>query len=536
MPLVTRRTLIATTTLATTGLATKAKAGSWWWGKKGEAAKPPNVIVFTLDDCDAHSLGCFGSALRGVTPNLDALAADGARFEHAYTVSATCQPSRLALMSGLYMQSSGAVGHDQPLPNDTPTLSSILADAGYFTAIMGKQGHYKPREAFRWTRDRSSDGVKYLTADSWDQDTVYWTMGRSPLGHYRGCKELIGEARAQGRPFFLHINTGDPHRPWPGSADEVDIVKLLYKDAPIPIRPYEKNYSPIEVPVPGYLPDLPGVRVDLAQYNSALHNGDKAFGAVMTALKESGQYDNTITVCLSDQGASFPLSKQAVYHYGLNLGLIMRMPGLTQPGTVIGGHMIQIIDIMPTLLDVLGLGDKIKCDGKSFLPLLKGEAMRMRDKAFASYNYARHGLQVFPMRTVFTKDYQYIFNAWYGAKNSNNRPIVYDGRIDPLAGQCWTAMKTAAANDTELKKRVNFIRLRTREEFYDLSSDPYCRTNQIDNAAYSAQLADLRTSLDRRLEQYNDPLLPSFRGTGAIPPEWMILAQPTHVPTAGQAP
>jgi len=227
-----------------------------------------NIVIITTDDNDAESLGCYGCTLDNITPNLDALAKSSTKFLHAHTTSPTCQSSRLSLMTGRYPQTNGNTGHADPLGPDIPTLSSILGDAGYYTGTIGKQPHYNPESSFEWSRARSDDG-EFLTADTWDnQSDGYWSLRRSPDGFYKGTRSLINESRKKNQPFFLHLNTQDPHRPWPGSVDEMFYLKLYEKSLGkkvLPMRPYDKNYSPWEVPVPNYLPDLPGVRVDLAQ-------------------------------------------------------------------------------------------------------------------------------------------------------------------------------------------------------------------------------------------------------------------------------
>lgn len=492
-------------------------------GLAAESAAPGrlNLVIITTDDNDAESLGCFGCPLRGVTPNMDKLAANGVRFTNAFTASPTCQPSRLSLMTGRYPQTNGNTGHADPLKPGIATLTMELKKAGYFTGIVGKQPNYAPHEAFGW------DKYAELTADTWDdQSDGYWSMWRSPEGMYKGTKELIGESEKQSRPFFLHLNTSDPHRPWPGSVDEVEMLKGLEKrfgKKPNPMRPYPVNYSPYEVPVPAYLPDLPGVRVDLAQYYSALHNADRAVGRIMDAIKDAGVWDRTIVICFGDQGAPFPMSKQNLYPVGNRIPLLIRWPGVTRAGSVVESEMVSIIDIMPTLLEGLGL-QAPAVDGQSFLGLLNGAGGGGRDHVFSSYTYAYAGVQAFPMRAVQSKDFIYIYNAWHGESNIDpNYPLIYDGNIDPLTGLCWKSMKEAAARDPDLAKRVEFIKNRVPEEFYDLRTDPYCLDNRITDTSYSGRVAEMKRMVEQQMERTNDPLLAKFRGAGPIPPEWLAV-------------
>lgn len=522
----TRREFAAAAGTAGLALAALGGAPRAWAAAEGDAAAPArkdpmNVVIITTDDNDAEALGCFGCPLPDITPRMDALAAGGMRFAHAHTVSPTCQPTRLSLMTGRYPQTNGNTGHVDPLKPGVPTLATELKRAGYYTAIVGKQSNYLPNEAFDW--DRYGE-----TADAWEDDDGYWGMWRNPEGMHRGTLELIGEAREQGKPFFLHMNTSDPHRPWPGSVDEVWQLEMFEKQwggkRPKPLRPYPKNYSPWEVPVPAYLADLPGVRVDVAQYYSGMHQADLAVGRVLDALEETGEADNTVVVCFGDQGAPFPGSKQNLYDVSTRIPLLIRWPGVTPAGAVADHTMVEVVDLMPTLLEGLGLPLPEGMDGRSVLPVLRGERTAAREYVQKSYNYALPGVQAFPMRAVQSLDYLFIWNAWPGERNIDpDIPLVYDGHIDPLTGLCWKSMKEAAERDPELAKRVEFLKNRVPEEFYNLQTDPYCLTNLIDAPEHKARIDAMRDMVVAQMERTDDPLLAKYHGTGPIPPEWRTL-------------
>lgn len=489
----------------------------------------PNILLFTLDDCDAASLGCFGCPLDRVTPNLDAVADSGVRFAKAYTSSPTCQPSRLSLMTGMRPWTIGAIGHTDPLPPSTPTLPAILREAGYYTAILNKQPNYVPRSAFRWDRDWNDTTGNYLSSDDWVRnDDGYWSCWRDPSGYHGGVAALVGEAKAAGKPFFLHVNAVDPHRPWPGSVDEVNYLRnpqIFQERANSKLRPFARAYSPMEVPVPGYLPDLPGVRVDVSQYYGALTNGDRCFGAVMRALREADVDSTTAIICLSDQGAAFPMSKQCLYHYGLNAGMIMSWPGFTARGAVIDTALVDIADVMPTVLDLLGLPLPARSDGASLLPLLREGRDTGRTHILGGYTYVRPGVQVYPSRTIIAGRYQYIFNGWHDVRwPGTDRKIVYGGNLDSLAGLAWLSMTQAAASNPAVAARVAHVRFRLREELYDIESDPHCLTNLASDPAMTSVMSNLRSLLENEMTVTRDPLLERFRGADSLPAEWMHVA------------
>src|SRR5438874_2173804 len=108
------------------------------------AADRMNVLLITADDLSADSLGSFGCKLADTTPNLDRLASQGVRFEHAHVVCANCMPSRNALLSGLYPHNNHVEGFYQVPKPGYPVMADIMKSAGYFTAIRHKVGHSTP--------------------------------------------------------------------------------------------------------------------------------------------------------------------------------------------------------------------------------------------------------------------------------------------------------------------------------------------------------------------------------------------------------
>ena len=496
----------------------------------GAATKPLNVLLFTFDDCDAGSFGAFGNPMPGITPNSDALAARGCRFLRMHTTSSTCQPSRISLMTGRSTESMKVWGHNDTVPDGTATLASVLGDNGYFTAVIGKQIDMEPQAAFNWSRSRNSNG-QYLTPDEWDdRDDGYWSMFRSPTGIARGVEELIGQSLGSGKPFFINVNTADPHRPWPGNRDELFFHRFFVKHPtptgaegyPIelkPIRPYARTFSPLEVFVPGYLPDIDGVRLDLAGYYGGVHNGDKALGRVIDLLERQHLLNDTIIIVVSDQGASFPLSKQSVYPHGTNTGTIIYWPGITRAGSTIEG-LCSIGDITPTVLDGLGIS-RPEGMGISLLSAFSMPSVRLRQSHVASYNFARPGLQVFPMRSLIRDEFVLIHNAWHGAQLPDGRgKITYDGTIDPLIGWCWQSIKDAAIRDKELAHWVEFVRYRTTWELYDIVTDPFCRKNLAGTPEQADRQGEMTTELRSRLKETEDPILDAFNGIGPIPASW----------------
>src|SRR5215211_6103484 len=164
----------------------------------------PNILLMTVDDLSWDSLGVTGSRVRDVSPNVDRLAREGMRFTRAHVTAAICQPSRNVLMTGRYPQNTGALGFED-IRADVPTVVEALAKAGYFTGLMAKTGHVVPSRAAAWQQLVMARELK---------------NGRSPELYLARTRVFLAKARESGQPFFLMVNSQDPHRPFAGSEQE----------------------------------------------------------------------------------------------------------------------------------------------------------------------------------------------------------------------------------------------------------------------------------------------------------------------------
>lgn len=447
------------------------------------SSKRTNVLLITADDLCYTSLGVTGCKIRGITPNLDTLAREGVLFEHAHVTSAVCQPSRSVLMTGRYPHRNGAMGFE-PISPDVPTLTELLRSEGYFNGIMAKVGHLTPQSKFCWDVVVSAEELK---------------QGRDPNLWYEHCKQFFEKSKATGKPFFLMANTQDPHRPFPGSEGEAAQQKNARRKDGFP--GVSRTYKPEEADVPGFLPDIPEVRTELAQYYTAVHRCDEAVGAMLRALKESGLESNTLVVFLSDNGISIPYAKTNCYEYSTRTPLIVRWPGKVRPGSVNKTDLVSGVDFMPTVLDALGVKQVKGMDGRSFLPILQGGRQAGRDKVF-TFLTATSAKNEYPMRCVRTAKYSYIFNAWSDGKT------VF--KNEPQGGLAWKGMLSAAASDPKIAERVRFFQYRVPEELYDLESDPFELRNLISDPGYRDTVDAMRSEVLKMMKTTNDPLLELF--------------------------
>ncbi|MEJ7605412.1 MAG: sulfatase [Bryobacteraceae bacterium] len=262
-----------------------------------------NVLVLIADDLGLHT-GAYGDK-NARTPNLDKLALEGIRFTNAFCTTASCSASRSVILSGLHNHANGQYGHAHAfhhfgyLPHIQP-LPSLLKDAGYRTGVIGKL-HVNPIERFRW--DLASEGGN------------------------RNVQSMAGLARkflkeSAGKPWYLHVGFGDPHRAEKGFAN---------KDYPGVRRTL---FDPAKLDLPDFLPDNAATRAEVAEYYEASNRLDQGVGMMMDLLRETGQLENTLVLFLSDNGMPFPNAKTSLYDGGSRLPLIVRAPGQSKRGLV----------------------------------------------------------------------------------------------------------------------------------------------------------------------------------------------------------
>jgi len=447
-----------------------------------KATDPINILFITADDLNYNSVGCYGCTIPNITPNIDRLAEQGMLFEHGFVNIAVCQPCRQSIMTGQYPHRNGAPGFD-PIAPDVPTLQEQLNKAGYLNGILGKEKHLKPMERYCWdlciTEGELASGIG---------------IGRDPERYYRYASEFIARAKKENKPFFLMANSHDPHRPFAGSDQE---MRAWGADLP----KFTRKILPDDVTVPGFLFDLPEVRLEMAEYYTSVHRCDQTVGAVLKALEDGGASKNTIVMFISDNGMSVPFAKSNCYLNSNKTPWIVRWPDHIKPGSVDRTHFISGIDYMPTILDVLNLPQVPGMDGSSFLPILCGEEQKHRTAVFTEYNKIFAGTK-FPMRCVQTDRYGYIVNFWADGK--------FRIRGEAMSGRTFSAMNQAASTDENLAKRLDLYIYRTPEELYDFETDPDGLVNLIDDPNLRHEKERLKKLLHAEMRRSQDPLLDEF--------------------------
>ena len=466
------------------GACGAAVSGSVLAQQTAPPKKRPNVLMIVADDMNWDTPGCFGGAAPEITPHIDRFAAEGIRFSHAYVNVSICTPSRSVILTGLYPHNNGAEGFQRIRPG-TATLPAVLNKAGYLCGIIGKP--LRQQELFRWS-------VTYRWKGTGDEDR--W--GRDPAVFRRFARKFFGLAGASGQPFFLMANSHDPHRPFAGGKARRGHDQRAESS---------RTYRGEEVRVPGFLPDLPAVRKELAAYCASVRRLDDMVGGVLDELAKSQLAHDTIVIFLSDNGMPFPSAKFNCYVDSTRTPLIVRWPGRIKKGAIDRTHMISAVDLQPTILEAVGLPPARPADGRSFLPLLLGKQQSNRDCVFTQFHHI-HGRDALPMRSVLTRESAYVFNPWSDGKR----------RFRRLGGAAFRGMQQAAKTDPALAGRIRHLVYRTVEEFYDLRSDPNCLVNLLkDDRGGKAPGDKLPERIDRlrgRLREWmvrvKDPALDAF--------------------------
>ncbi len=445
------------------------------------ATPRPNILLILSDDHSLPHVGAYGDnncEALGLTPNIDALAAAGMRFNRAYTAAPQCAPSRTAIFAGRSPVGLSSTRFAQPARQDVTFFTDVLQENGYWVGLDGRHQHL----------DGKNKDLDHVT------DTLVELGMRGPkfearFDHFvRGAKtkgselNLVGEKVAsilnsvpEGKPWFLYFGFNQPHRTWGNDHEGID---------------------PESLTLPPDWPDLPGVRLDYARYLAEVRDLDTGVGLVMEVLKNRGLNENTIVIFMGDNGEALLRGKGTLSTRGTHVPLIVRWPGKIKPESV-SDALISGVDLAPTILEAAGLGKAEGMTGLSFLPVLQGKRFEARTHVFAERGWhwgpitRSDGLDL--ARSVTTDRYHFIYNAI---------PERKYGPVDMTKGNnvAWEEVKVAHAKGelSNLHERLYFQIPRPVFELYDLKKDPW----QLTNLAGIESIADTETNLRSLLDRW----------------------------------
>jgi uncharacterized sulfatase len=412
----------------------------------------PNILWIIADDL-SPDLGCYGEQTAAVsTPHLDGLAREGVRYTRMFGTSSVCSPNRSAFNTGMYQTRIGAHQHrtsvKQPLPDGVVTIPELFRRAGYFVS----NGVPSANAALPMTRPGKVDWNFSVEGEPFDGTD--WSQ------------------RAPDQPFFAQVNINEAHRPW--------------------TRDMQRPVDPTKVDLPPYHPEHPLVRLDWAQYLEEVQVFDRKVGAILQRLKSEGLADSTIVMVFGDNGRSFPRDKGYLYDSGLRVPLIVRWPDGRRAGAV-DDRLLSMIDLGSSSLEWAGIPPPAHLDGASFAD----ERWPGRDVIFAAKD--RTGVEPDRIRIVRTGRFKYIRNFRSGVPYLPLSP--YTLLTEPTLAAMLNDPKKASPN--ELVTRL-VTGVRPAEELYDVESDPFETRNLADDPRHAAVLADLRSRLERWVEETRD--------------------------------
>ena len=453
----------------------------------------PNVVLIVADDHRNDALGCYGNPVIQ-TPHLDALARDGIRFSQAFCTTASCSPSRSVILSGRQSHHNGMYGlqhayHHFQSFDTVRSLPVLLAEAGYRTGRIGKF-HLAPDAVFHFETTLSGGRANDPAS-----------IGRSPVAMADAVRPLL--SAADPRPFFLYFATDDPHRAnavLPGGQPTFATYPRPNRFGNRPqgypgISPV--TYRPEQVLVPRYLPDTPESRSELAEYYQSVSRLDQGVGHLIGLLKAAGQYENTLILYVSDNGAAFPGAKTTLYDPGIRLPCIIRSPRQATRGTV-QDAMISWADLTPTILDYIGAPPPPEgFDGRSFRPALEGAPLPGWDEVHASHNL-HEVTMYYPMRMVRTRSHKLIWNIASG--------LTFPSALDLIESPTWISAEKTGSGLYGRRRIADFLQ-RPPFELYDLQRDPDEVVNLADDPASQAVKAELMARLKSFQASTRDPWL-----------------------------
>jgi len=372
-------------------------------------ASRPSFVFIMADDLGYADLGCYGGR-SNCSPVLDQVAREGLRFTQGYANSSVCSPTRFALMTGRWQHRLRG-GADEPiasrergsatlgLPPGHPTLPSMLAAAGYQTALVGKWHlgwlpHFGPlKSGYQEFFGAMSGGLDYFTHrdsagahDLWEGEREVQRAGYLTDLISEKAVEFIRRAR---KPFLLSLHYTAPHWPWETREDEAEarrIAKIFHTDGG-----------------------------SVHTYATMIRHMDEGIGKVLEALRAAGAEENTLIVFTSDNGGerysdTWPLigKKMDLLEGGIRVPYIVRWPARVQRG----GTTLQLaitMDWVATFLSAAGVAPELPLDGIDLLPVLDGKTIerdlfwRMR---FRSQKAARSG----DWKYLSIEGHEYLFN------------------------------------------------------------------------------------------------------------------------------
>lgn len=483
------------------------------------AAERPNVLLIITDDQNPDTVGCYGGAVQ--TPHIDSLAKNGIKFTNGNVVHSVCSPSRYAMLTGRYYDNSTGANYLEMYPRGTAScvnnfmelepdgmnLPAVMRANGYYTGYVGKF-HLIDHHLLTTNKEWEENGLQTYPADAdprkdaevnakmkanheWWCNRMKslgfdWADGIYPANLREGFNKyldvhnvewtadaavrFINERKGNDQPFFVTVATTYPHGPGPHIVKDGKYPYSLDGDVQVAGEGVvDRDLSSVLAGETREsckrLDSVDGMDV---RASTALW-WDAAVGAVLDALKKTGQYDNTLVIYISDHGQK-NAGKTTLYETGVNVPLLMQWPEHVKGGRIYD-HVVGSVDLTPTIMDACGITKPsgYTMDGTSLLPVLNGSDASVRDALFMQMGYAQG---------VKSDNWKYIAVRY----PPELEQMLLNGERDPS----WKSWKEDTIPERpnlmlhpELsrKARVANSHYYERNQLYNLAQDPEEKTN-----------------------------------------------------------
>lgn len=483
-----RRLVISTTVFACClGTVLGALCAAADSTSSSQVETPRNVIFILSDDHRYDFMGCVkGHPDFLETPNLDFLAEQGAHLVNAFVSTSLCSPSRASILTGQYMHHHRVVDNQRPVPPGTTFFPQYLQKSGYTTAFIGKwhmgHEHDKPRPGFdHW--------VSFPGQGTYFDPTLNINGRRQTIQGYTTdvlAEQAVQWIRSQAdrdRPFFMYLSFKAVHYPFQPAPRHLGRYDDQPIDYPETMARTERNYRTqshwirerrnsihgIDHMETGPFDKDPVPNFDelYHRYCETVHGLDENVGRVLDCIQDQGLGDRTLVIYMGDNGFELGehgfYDKRDAFEHSMRVPMLAWAPGLIPPGRKVT-EMIQNIDVAPTILEAcrVPLPPQAKVDGRSFLPLVRGESTPWRDHILYEYHWEWNFPATPTLFAIRTQRFKYIY---------------YHGIWDD-------------------------------DGFYDLETDPIERHNLIHVPAYQEQIEGLKRQLFDELEASDGLLIP----------------------------
>ena len=499
------------------------------WAVEKNTEERPNILFLFADDWGRHASvlskidGAGGINDVVQTPNFDKVASRGVIFRNAHVSAPSCTPCRSALLTGrhFWQTGTGSILQGAVYDSSIPSFPPLLRDNDYCIGYSHKvwSPGTPPNSPFtrneRFTKrggriNRFSQDVTKLVAEG----TLQATAKQNILNEVRGNFRDLLDNCDKNQPFCYWFGPTNVHRKW---------IKGSGKDL------WGIDPNSLQGKMPDFLPDVPEVRQDLADYFGEIAAWDAAVGALLDELEKASLTENTLIVISGDHGApGFPHGKCNLYSFGTGVCLSITGPG------VVGGRvvddMVSLIDLAPTFLEAAKTKPPKSMTGRSLWPLLhskkSGFIDQTRDCVFTGrerhVESARADFTPFPQRAIRTQDYVLIMN-FRPDRWPMGDPYRLEEGPEPTVEELETNTRITLADEDAGPTKAWLIKARKTDpwkkhfdkvygkrpliELFDLKSDPHEMHNLAGHQQYAALEEELTKRLLDEMQRTGDPRL-----------------------------